>query len=192
MSLSFFLATVTKSCNRAWSEQLFMIALISEAVARSTRSDTSSTRSQDFRQHNSAWLDLQRASWLPVAEVLHSAGNSRPQLVDHRRGSLRYSRRFRGEASSLAAGGAVVAYTPHFNQQRRECLVEITNNRSDAGSAYDQIFNPKDGTFVASRTRPASVRSASDGVDEVIVMGASVAVQQKSAAQAWFRDLMTK
>jgi hypothetical protein len=92
----------------------------------------------------------------------------------------------------LAAGGAVVAYIPHFNQQRRECLVEITNNRSDDGSAYDQIFNPKDGTFVASRTRAASVRSASDGVDEVIVMGASVAVQQKSAAQAWFRDLMTK
>jgi hypothetical protein len=41
-----------------------------------------------------------------------------------------------------------------FNQQRRQCLVEITSNRpqDDQMSVYDQIFEPKEGSFVASRT----------------------------------------
>ena len=129
---------------------------------------------------------------LALVLVLVHARSARSDTSILNRECSEQASEFRGEAGSLAAGGAVVAYAPHFNQQRRECLVEITSDRSDDDSIYDQIFNPKDGTFVASRTRPASVRSASDGVDEVIVMGASVAVQQKSAAQAWFSDLMTK
>jgi hypothetical protein len=96
---------------------------------------------------------------------------------------------FRSEASRLASGATAVTYTSHFNQQRHECLVEITSNRSEDGSVYDQIFDPKDETFIASRTRPARVRSSPD---EEIVMGAPVPVQQESVARTWFNDLMTK
>jgi hypothetical protein len=96
---------------------------------------------------------------------------------------------FRDAAIRLASGGTVVASKSHFNQQRQQCLVEITSNRSKDGSVYDQIFDPKDETFIGSRTRPAGVGPADD---EVIVMGAPVPVQQKSVARAWFSDLMTK
>jgi hypothetical protein len=98
---------------------------------------------------------------------------------------------FRGDLTRLAGGGAIVAYTSHFNQQRRQCLVEIISNRPEDGhmSVYDQIFAPKKGSFVASRTRPAGARHTSDGV---IVLGAPVSAQQETAAQAWFNDLMTK
>lgn len=83
----------------------------------------------------------------------------------------------------------MVAYSFHFSRQRAQYLVEVTSSRSGDGSVYDQVFDPRDETFIASRTRPARVR-ASD--DEEIVMGAPVPVQQKSAARAWFSDLMTK
>jgi hypothetical protein len=96
---------------------------------------------------------------------------------------------FRSEAARLASGGTVFAYTSHFNQQRQQCLVEITSKRLDDRSVYDQIFSPKDEAFIASRTKPASVHPVDD---EVIVMGAPVPVQQTRAAQAWFTDLMTK
>jgi hypothetical protein len=98
---------------------------------------------------------------------------------------------FRGDLTRLAGGGAIVAYTSHFNQQRRQCLVEITSDRPEDGHMliYDQIFELKKESFVASRTRPAGARHMSDGV---IVMGAPVPAQQETAAQAWFNDLMTK
>jgi hypothetical protein len=56
-------------------------------------------------------------------------------------------------------------------------------------SVYDQIFEPKKGSFVASRTRPSGARRTSVGE---IVMGAPVPAQQETAAGAWFNDLMTK
>jgi hypothetical protein len=96
---------------------------------------------------------------------------------------------FRGDLARLAGGGAIVAYTSHFNQQRRQCLVEITSNRREEMSIYDQIFEPKEGSFVASRTRPSGARHTSVGA---IVMGAPVTAQQETAAEAWFDDLMTK
>jgi hypothetical protein len=96
---------------------------------------------------------------------------------------------FRGDANHLAAGSAVVAYTSHYNMQRHECLVEITGNRSTehGQSTYEQIFDPTDGAFVASRDSPLGVRTA-----RAIVMGAPVPAQRESAAQVWFNDLMTK
>jgi hypothetical protein len=98
---------------------------------------------------------------------------------------------FRGDVTRLAGGGAIVAYTSHFNQQRRQCLVEITSNRPEDSqmSVYDQIFEPKEGSFVASRTRPSGARHTSAGA---IVMGAPVPAQQETTAEAWFDDLMTK
>jgi hypothetical protein len=53
-----------------------------------------------------------------------------------------------------------------INQQRWQCLVEITSNRPEDGhmSVYDQIFEPKKGSFVASRSRPGGARHMSDGV----------------------------
>jgi hypothetical protein len=98
---------------------------------------------------------------------------------------------FRGDLTRLAGGGGIVAYTSHFNQQRRQCLVEITSNRPEDSqiSVYDQIFEPKEGSFVASRARPSGARPTSVGV---IVMGAPVPAQQETAAEAWFDDLMTK
>ena len=96
---------------------------------------------------------------------------------------------FRSEAGRLASGSTVVAYSSHFNRQLQQCLVEITSKRTPDGSLYDQVFDPRDETFIASRTRPAGVRPVDD---EVIVMGAPVPVQQKSLAKPWFSDLMTK
>jgi hypothetical protein len=99
--------------------------------------------------------------------------------------------KFCGDLTRLAGGGGIVTYTSHFNQQRRQCLVEITSNRPEDSqiSVYDQIFEPKEGSFVASRTRPSGARPRSVGV---IVMGAPVPAQQETAAEAWFDDLMTK
>jgi hypothetical protein len=58
---------------------------------------------------------------------------------------------FRGDLTRLAGKG-IVAFTSHLNQQRRQCLVEITSNRRDDSpmSVYDQIFEPNKGSFVAS------------------------------------------
>jgi len=67
--------------------------------------------------------------------------------------------------------------------------VEITSNRPEEMSIYDQIFEPKEGSFVASRTRPSGARHTSVGA---IVMGAPVTAQQETAAEARFDDLMTK
>jgi hypothetical protein len=98
---------------------------------------------------------------------------------------------FRGDLSRFADAGEIVAYASHFNQQRRQCLVEITSKRPEDGqlSVYDQIFETKEGSFVASRTRPSGARHPSDGV---IVMGAPVPAQYEAAAKAWFNNLMTK
>ena len=81
----------------------------------------------------------------------------------------------------------MVAYSFHFSQQRAPCLVEITSTRSGDGSVYDQVFDPKDETFIASRTRPAGARPVDD---EVIVMGAPVPVPPEAksplvAAALW-------
>jgi hypothetical protein len=86
-------------------------------------------------------------------------------------------------------GGTVVAYTSYFNKQRHACLVEISSKRSNDGSVYDQTFNPKDGAFIASRTRPAGVQPMDDGVIDDV---APIPVQQRRAALSWFRDLRTR
>jgi hypothetical protein len=96
---------------------------------------------------------------------------------------------FRPEADNLAAGSKVVGYQAHYNLQRHECLIQITSSRpEDGGEANnEQIFDPSDGAFVASRDSVAGVRTAG-----AIVMGAPVPIQKEGAAQAWFNDLMRK
>jgi hypothetical protein len=125
-----------------------------------------------------------------VLAFLHGR-NSRTEIRALEKKCNEEASEFRGDLPRLAGGGAIVAYTSHFNQQCRQCLVEITSNRAEDAqpSVYDHIFEPKAGTFVASRTRPAGARHTSDGV---IVMGAPVSALQETAAQAWFNDLMTK
>jgi hypothetical protein len=56
-------------------------------------------------------------------------------------------------------------------------------------SVYDQIIEPKKGSFVASRTRPSGARHTTVGA---IVTGAPVPARQETAAEAFFDDLMTK
>jgi hypothetical protein len=96
---------------------------------------------------------------------------------------------FGSEAESVTAGSKVVGYKAHYNLQRRQCLVDITSNRPGNGGAYskEQIFDPKDGTFVASCDRLSGASQTS-----AIVLGAPVPIEKEGAAQAWFNDLMRK
>jgi hypothetical protein len=96
---------------------------------------------------------------------------------------------FRPQADNLAAGSKWVDYKSHYNIQRHECLVEIIISRSEDGSEADneEIFDPSDGAFVASRDSVAGVKTAG-----AIVTGAPVPVQKEGLAQAWFNDLMRK
>jgi hypothetical protein len=96
---------------------------------------------------------------------------------------------FRYEADNLAAGSKVVGYESHYNSQRHECLVEITSGRPEDGAeaSTEQIFDPSDGSFVASRDSIAGIRTA-----RAIVMGAPGRIRRESDAQAWFNDLMKK
>jgi hypothetical protein len=96
---------------------------------------------------------------------------------------------FRPQTDNLEVSSNGVQYISHFNTQRHECLVEITISRSEDGSEADneQIFDPSDGAFVASRDSVAAVKTAS-----AIVTGAPIPVQKEAAAQAWFKDLMRK
>jgi hypothetical protein len=98
---------------------------------------------------------------------------------------------FRTEAGNLAAGSKIVGYASHYNLQRHQCLVAITSSRpEDHGlTIHEQIFEPNDGTFVASCERPSGAPTA---WNDVIVIGAPVPPQQESVAQAWFNDLMKK
>jgi len=70
-------------------------------------------------------------------------------------------------------------------------VVEIISNHPEDSqmSVYEQIFETKEGSFVAWRTRPSEARHTSAGT---IVMGAPVSAQQETTAEAWFDDLMTK
>jgi hypothetical protein len=94
---------------------------------------------------------------------------------------------FKSEADNLAAGSKVVGYTSHYNQQRHQCLVEISDSRPENGAmaSKEQIFDPSDGTFVASCDRLSAGRGSS-----VTVLGAPVPLHEESAALAWFTDLM--
>jgi hypothetical protein len=96
---------------------------------------------------------------------------------------------FRPQTYNLGASSKGIDYKSHFNTQRHECLVEITISRSEDGSEADneQIFDPSDGAFVASRDSVAAVKT-----DSANVTGAPVSMQEEAAAQAWFNDLMKK
>ena len=96
---------------------------------------------------------------------------------------------FGSEAEKVAAGSKVIGYKTHYNLQRHQCLVDIISNRSENGGTYskEQIFDPKDGAFIASCDR-LSVTSQTSA----IVLGAPVPIQNESTAQAWFNDLMRK
>ena len=96
---------------------------------------------------------------------------------------------FRPEANHLAAGSKVVGYETHYNMRRHQCLVEIISGRPEnaAEATSEQIFDPSDGSFIASRDSIAGVRTA-----RAIVTGAPVPVQNEATAQAWFNDLMRK
>jgi hypothetical protein len=96
---------------------------------------------------------------------------------------------FGSEADNVVAGSKVVGYKTHYNLQRRQCLVDITSSRSENGGTYskEQIFDPKDGTFIASCDRLSGASQTS-----AIVLGAPVPIQRESTAQAWFNDLMRK
>ena len=146
-------------------------------------------------KHRNSTLTLVMIAGLSLAIVFVLAfphgRNSRTEARALERECNEEAVEFRGDLARLAGGGAIVAYTSHFNQQRRQCLVEITSNRPEDSqmSIYDQIFEPKEGSFVASRTRPSRARHTSVGA---IVMGAPVPAQQETTAEAWFDDLMTK
>jgi hypothetical protein len=98
--------------------------------------------------------------------------------------------RFRGSITSFAPAGTIVAYTSHYNQQRGECVVQIISSRPEDGGTlfYDEIFKPDQGTFVGSRSR----RSGMGQMRGSVVMGSPLPIEQESAAQTWFNDLMTK
>jgi hypothetical protein len=94
--------------------------------------------------------------------------------------------KFRGSITSFAPAGTIVAYTSHYNQQRRECLIQIISSRPEDGgtSFYDEIFNPEHGAFIGSRSRRSGMGQMRGGV----VMGSPLPIEQESAAQAWFNE----
>jgi hypothetical protein len=86
---------------------------------------------------------------------------------------------------------AADSYQSHYNQQRRQCLVDMSSKRQegDAVSVYDQIVNCGNGAFIASRIMKPGMGGRRD---HVIIMGAPVPIAHEEAARAWFNDLMTK
>ena len=96
---------------------------------------------------------------------------------------------FGSEAENLAGGSKVVGHASHYNRQRHQCVVDITSTQSENGGTYskEQIFDPKDGTFVASCDKLSGASQTS-----AIVLGAPVPLEKENAAQAWFNDLMRK
>jgi hypothetical protein len=113
-------------------------------------------------KHRNSTLTLVMIAGLSLAIVFVLAfphgRNSRTEARALERECNEEAVEFRGDLTRLAGEGAIVAYTSHFNQQRRQCLVEITSNRPEDSqmSVYDQIF-------VASRTRPSRARHTSVG-----------------------------
>jgi hypothetical protein len=96
---------------------------------------------------------------------------------------------FSPEADNVAAGSKVIGYRSHYNMQRHECLVDITSTRSENGAMFcmEQVFDPNDGTFIASCDRLSGGH-----VNNAVVLGAPFPIQKESAAQAWFNDLMRR
>ena len=85
--------------------------------------------------------------------------------------------------------GKITALVGHYNERRRQCLVEISSEKDENGgkSYYDEVVDPKSDHFIAARSRTVGGRGPHD---ETVITGAPVPLNDEVGAQSWFKGLM--
>jgi hypothetical protein len=85
--------------------------------------------------------------------------------------------------------GKATAIVPRYNEQRHQCFVEISNERTENGgkSLYDEIIDPKADELIASRMRDVGEQGERDNT---VISGAPVRLDNKAGAESWFEGLM--
>jgi len=85
--------------------------------------------------------------------------------------------------------GKITALVGHYNERRRQCLVEISSEKDENGgkSYYDEVVDPKSDHFIAARSRTVGGRGPHD---ETVITGAPVPLKDEAGAQSWFNGLI--
>jgi hypothetical protein len=91
----------------------------------------------------------------------------------------------------LSSNKKITGCVAHYNQQRKECLVQtISKEQTDGGtSELDEVLDAKTDSFVASRIANSHVRGMRDNT---VISGAPVALNNEQGAKTWFDNLMTR
>jgi hypothetical protein len=91
----------------------------------------------------------------------------------------------------LSSNKKITGCVAHYNQQRKECLVQtISKEQTDGGtSELDEVLDAKTDSFVASRIANSHVRGMRDNA---VISGAPVALNNEQGAKTWFDNLMTR
>jgi hypothetical protein len=86
--------------------------------------------------------------------------------------------------------GNITALVGHYNERRRQCLVEISSEKDENGgkSYYDEVVDPKTDHFIAARSRTVGERGPHD--DDTVITGAPVPLKDEAGGQSWFNGLI--
>lgn len=85
--------------------------------------------------------------------------------------------------------GKVTGVVPHYNKQRRQCLVQIRREKPENGgkSIYEEIVDPNSDEQIGLRIRTSGEQGMRDSE---VVSGAPVRADDIAGAKSWFESLM--
>jgi hypothetical protein len=94
------------------------------------------------------------------------------------------------QSAPASRAGNITALVGHYNERRRQCLVEISSEKDENGgkSYYDEVVDPKTDHFIAARSRTVGERGPHD--DDTVITGAPVPLKDEAGAQSWFNGLI--